>query len=228
MKVLITFVRIGRERETMNTKQSGASMIGIFIAITIGVFIILLLFLPTLWYLLQKVGMTTDDIKLIETFASTIAAAAVFGAGYIAYRELSEASKSRYLNIADRLFEELNSPENIKARRRIFQNLDPDPEQGIKKLKAEDQDAMKRVLNSLDRVAFLTQPGWIPEDLVMPWMHPMIAKAWEKLEPYVMYERERRKEPYYYKYAEEIAERCRKWRKKHLIEDRINWVDRAL
>ncbi len=212
----------------MNKKQSDASTIRIFLIITIVAFIILLIFLPLLWRLLQGVGMTKDDISLIETFASTIAAAAVFGAGYIAYRELSEASKSRYLDIADRLFNELNSPENIEARRRIFQSLDPDPEKGMKKLNAKDRDAMKRVLNSLDRVAFLTQPGWIPEDLVMHWMHPMIAKAWDKLEPYVMYERERREEPYYYKYAEEIAERCRKWRKKHLVDDSIKWIDRAL
>jgi len=212
----------------MNKKQSDASTIRIFLIITIVAFIILLIFLPLLWRLLQGVGMTKDDISLIETFASTIAAAAVFGAGYIAYRELSEASKSRYLDIADRLFDELNSPENIEARRRIFQNLEADPEKGMKKLSTQDRDAMKQVLNSLDRVAFLTQPGWIPEDLVMPWMHPMIAKAWEKLEPYVMYERERRNEPYYYKYAEELADRCKRWRKKHLVDDSIKWINRAL
>jgi len=212
----------------MNRKQSDASTIGVFLAITIVAFIFLLFFLPFLWFLLQRMGMEMEDIALIDAFASLIAAAAVFGAGYIAYRELTEAAKSRYLDIADRLFGELNSPENIEARRRIFQNLDPDPSKGMKKLKPEDRNAMKQVLNSLDRVAFLTQPGWIPEDLVMPWMHPMIAKSWEKLKPYVMYERERREEPYYYKYAEEIAERCRKWRKKHLIDEGINWVDRAL
>ena len=212
----------------MNTKPSGASTIGIFIAITVGVFIILLLFMPILWYLLQQVGMTTDDITLINTFASTIAAAAVFGAGYIAYRELSESAKSRYLDIADRLFDELNSPENIESRRWIFQNLDGKPKEDMEKMSTDGREAMKRVLNSLDRVAFLTQPGWIPEGLVMPWMHPMIAKSWEKLEPYVMYERERRDEPYYYKYAEEIAKRCCKWRKKHLIDDSIKWVDQAL
>ena len=89
---------------------------------------------------------------------------------------------------------------------------------------------MKRVLNSLDRVAFLTQSGWIPDDLIMPWMHPMIAKSWEKLEPYVLYERERRDEPYYYEHAGQLAERCEKWREKNLTEaERSNkWVDNAL
>ena len=87
---------------------------------------------------------------------------------------------------------------------------------------------MKKVLNSLDRVSFLTQAGWIPDELVMPWMHPMIAKSWEKLEPYVLYERDRRHEPYYYQTAEKLAERCKQWRKKHSIDTVTKWVDKAL
>jgi hypothetical protein len=87
---------------------------------------------------------------------------------------------------------------------------------------------MKVVLNSLDRVAFLTQPGWVNDDLVMPWMHPMIAKSWEKLEPYVMYERERRNEPYYYEHAGELAKRCQEWREKNLNDTNTKWVENAL
>ncbi len=92
----------------------------------------------------------------------------------------------------------------------------------------EDREAMKRVLNSLDRVAFLTHSGWIPDEVIMPWMHPMIAKSWEKLEPYVKYERERRNEPYYYRYAGELAERCRIWRLKNLENPTIKWIENAI
>ena len=164
----------------------------------------------------------------IEALSTALAAAAVFGAGYIAYRELSEVATSRYIDVADRLFAELNSPENIEARRRIFRNLHKNPKIGLKKLTVKDHDAIKKVLNSLDRVAFLTQSGWIPDELVMPWMHPMIAKSWEKLEPYVLYERERRNEPYYYQYAEKLAERCNRWRKSHLTDTTTKWVGNAL
>ena len=164
----------------------------------------------------------------LEAISAAVAAAAVFGAAYFAYQELSEVANTRYMDIADRLFGELNSPENIEARRHIFQNLKTDSEQGLKQLKQADQDAMKTVLNSLDHVAFLTRPGWIPDDLIMPWMHPMIAKSWEKLEPYVLYERKRRNEPYYYEHAGELAERCRKWRTRHLAETDTKWTDDAL
>ena len=166
----------------------------------------------------------------LDQISAAVAAAAVFGASYFAYQELDEISKSRHIDVADRLFDELNNPEIVEARRHIYQNLDKDPENGLKNLSAQDRDAMKRVLNSLDRVAFLTQEGWIPDELIMPWMHPMIAKSWEKLEPYVLYERERRCEPYYYEHAGKLAERCTKWRKVKLkLDDCDNkWVKGAL
>jgi hypothetical protein len=169
-------------------------------------------------------------IGTIEALSTAVGAAAVFGAAFIAYQELSEIANTRYMDIADRLFGELNSPENVAARRRIFQNIKDDPEVGLKNLSQEDQDAMKMVLNSLDRVSFLTQSGWIPDEMVMPWMHPMIAKSWEKLEPYVLYERKRRNEPYYYKYAGRLAERCKQWRAENLSVDerKTKWVDNAL
>jgi len=167
---------------------------------------------------------------ILGSVATIVGTAAVFGAAYFAYQELEEVSKSRHIDVADRLFDELNDPESFRARRRIYQNLDKDPEIGLKNLSEEDRDAMKKVLNSLDRVSFLTQSGWIPDELVMPWMHPMITKSWEKLEPYVLYERERRNEPYYYEHAGRLAERCKQWRAKNLREDERNskLVDDAL
>ena len=173
---------------------------------------------------------TKTLVSTLESISATIGAAAVFGAAYFAYQELEEVSKSRHIDVADRLFNELNDPANVAARTRIYKNLKEGPETAMKTLGAEDRDAMKKVLNSLDRVAFLTQEGWIPDDLIMPWMHPMINKSWEKLEPFVLYEREKREEPYYYENAEELAVRCRKWSEKHLtMAERTNkWVNDAL
>jgi len=199
--------------------------IAIFVAISFISFIALILGSVIVAGL---IGTSNNIIGTIEAISTAVGAAAVFGAGYIAYQELSEVANTRYMDIADRLFGELNSPDNVEARRHIFQNLKDDPELGMKRLKEADQNAMKKVLNSLDRVAFLTREGWIPDELIMPWMHPMIAKSWEKLEPYVLYERERRNEPYYYEHAGELAERCRKWRTKHLAETDTKWVDNAL
>jgi hypothetical protein len=187
-----------------------------------------LLFLISLVWNNFKIDNSLTNI--LEAISSAIAAAAVFGAAYFAYQELDEISKSRHIEVADRLFDELNSSESIEARRRIFQNLRGEPDENFEKLSRQDRDAIKTVLNSLDRVAFLTQSGWIPDELVMPWMHPMIFKSWEKLKPYVDYERKLRGESYFYKHAEMLALRCINWRKANLSqeEQETHWIDSAL
>jgi hypothetical protein len=167
-----------------------------------------------------------DDMT--EAIATAVAAAAVFGGAVLAYRELSEVGSSRHMAVADRLFEELNSKESVAARRWIFQNLPPDPGAGLEALSPEGRDAIKHVLNSFDRVAFLTQTGWIPDGLVMPWMNLMVVKTWVKLGPYVEYESRRRNEPDYYLQVCRLAERCTAWRAERLPDSRITWIENAL
>ena len=62
----------------------------------------------------------------------------------------------------------------------------------------------------------------------MPWINPMIVKAWSKLEPYVVYEAERRHEPDYYQAARELAQKCTTWREINLPDAEITWLDDAL
>lgn len=165
---------------------------------------------------------------MVEALSTVVAAAAVLGAGFVASRELNELSASRHLDVADRLFGELNSAEAIAARRWVYQNLPDDPAEGLSTLTPEGQAAVKSVLNSLDRVAFLTQADWIPEEMIMPWMNPMVVKAWAKLGPYVDYKSQRRREPEYYRSARDLAQRCLAWRRAHVAAAEFLWIDDAL
>jgi hypothetical protein len=212
----------------MNANWSGRLTFILIVAITLAGFFLWLGWLFFLWLFLQVWGASVDFWAMTEALSTAVAAAAVLGAGFVAYRELSEVASSRHMGVADRLFEELNSPENIKARRWVFQNLPEDPREGIPSLTDEGRAALKQVLNSLDRVAFLTQAGWIPDEMIMPWMNPMVVKAWTKLEAYVDYESQRRSEPDYYRHARQLAERCRAWRAKHLPDTKIRWIEDAL
>lgn len=207
---------------------SGSTTLLVFLALTAAGFIAWVVGLALLWLALRAFGLNANYWAMTEALSTAAAAATVVGAAFFAYRELSEVANSRHMEVADRLFEELNSPENIAARRWVFQNLPSDPQEGLREMSAEGRAHVKKVLNSLDRVAFLTQSGWIPDEVIMPWMHPMIAKSWEKIGPYVLYERERRNEPYYYRYASELAERCQAWRSKRLPDQAVKWVEGAL
>ena len=212
----------------MKKSTSGLRKLVVFVGFIILGYVFFLLFLFLVWGLLGVIRVPTEYMLAVGALSSIGSTVAILGGGYIAFRQLSEIANTRHLGVADKLFDELNSRENTAARRWVFQNLPADPQEGIRSLTLEGQEAVKLVLNSLDRVAFLTQAGWIPEDLIMPWMHPMIAKSWDKLEPYVEYEKQRRNEPYYYAHASELAVRCRAWREKHLEDAQVKWVKDAL
>jgi hypothetical protein len=212
----------------MKKSTSGLRKLAVFVWFIILSYVVFLLFLFLVWRLLGAIRVPSEYILAVGALSSIGSTVAILGGGYVAFRQLSEIANSRHLGVADKLFDELNSRENTAARRWVFQNLPADPQEGIRSLTPEGQEAVKQVLNSLDRVAFLTQAGWIPEDLIMPWMHPMIAKSWDKLEPYVAYEKQRRNEPYYYAHASELAVRCRAWREKHLEDAQVKWVKDAL
>ncbi|MBM3129757.1 MAG: DUF4760 domain-containing protein [Chloroflexi bacterium] len=188
-----------------------------------------------LWLVLRAFNFATSFWTMAGALSSALTGASIAVAGFVAYRELSEAEndrreaeKSRHIDIADRLFNELNLQENIKARKWVYKSMPADPKIWQANPTPEGAEAIKRVLNSLDRVSFLTQEGWISDDVVMPWMHPMIAKSWEKLGTYVRYEREQRKEPYFYFYAEQVANRCRNWRIKHGYDEPTHWIDKGI
>ena len=191
-------------------------------------FIIWIILICLICWVLNNIGFLVDFWAATEALSTAMAAAAVIGGGYVALRELKEQDICRHMQVADRLYEELNSKESIVARRWIFQNLPDNPSEGIPSLPSEGREAIKQVLNSLDRVAFLTQSGWIPEALIMPWMNPMIVKSWIKLQPFVDYEATRRHEPDYYEAVRKLALRCLAWRQENLPDAKITWVENAL
>ena len=212
----------------MATNWTGGRVIGAMLLLTAGGFVLGMVGLCVLWVMLHLLGFSPDFWAMTEALATAVAAAALLGGAILAYRELSEASATRHIEVADRLFDELNDPASIAARRRVFQELPDNPAAGSALLTDEDRDAIKHVLNSLDRVAFLTQAGWIPDDIIMPWMSPMILKSWIKLKPWVDYEADRRHEPDYYRQVRALGERCVTWRKTHGMSTEVTWVENAL
>ena len=209
----------------MKTLNDGIKTIGIFIIVTLVVFLLWVISAFLIWRLFDSLALSDNIYVAIEALSTALAVGTVFGAGYFAIQELSESSKTRYMEIADKLFIELNSQENIQARKTVYQlgAFNPDAS-----LNLQQRQAIKKVLNSLDRVAFLTQKGWIPDEIVMPWMHPMIAKSWDKLEPYVIFQRNQRGESYYYEHASELAQRCFAWREKNQIQNQVNYIDEEI
>ena len=93
--------------------------------VTPGIILALLVIGFSCWFIgllcmwsLFRVGVLPPDLwAFVEAMSTALATAAVFSGGFIAYRELRELDRSRHLQVANELFAELNSPENINARR---------------------------------------------------------------------------------------------------------------
>jgi hypothetical protein len=213
----------------MNGDWSARKTVLVIAASTALGFALWLVCLFLVWLVLRRFGVQVDYWIMTQTFSSGATIAALIGGGIIAYRELNEASSGRHAQVADSLFGELNSPENIEARRWIYQNLPKEPSGGgLESLPPEGRAYVKQTLNSLDRVAFLTQAGWIPKEMIMPWMNPMIVKSWEKLAPWVENESKRRREPDYYEHARRLGEDAIAWRKQHLDYTETEYLEDAL
>jgi len=209
-------------------KVSNRSVLWVIAGVTAAGFVVWVGGLFLVWLVLAALKVETGFWPMLEALSTAVTAAAVLGGGIVAYRELDELTNARHLDVADRLFQELNSPENVDARRWVYLNLPDDPEQGLVMLPPNGRESVKRVLNSLDRVAFLTQARWIPEETILPWMSLMVVKSWEKLGPYVEYERARRGEPDYYQAVSGLARRCQEWRAAQFSGSEVNWVEHAL
>jgi hypothetical protein len=207
-------------------KENRTLLVSIFV--TLGAFVIGMLSLYLLWGGILNNPVDETFWGFVEAVSTAFAGAAVLGAGYLAFKELNEAAVGRYIDVADRLFQELNSVENIQARRWVYLNVQGEPEEMLSTLGDEGRDRIKTVLNSLDRLSFLTQEGWIDDDLIMPWMNPMVVKVWQKLGPFVAFERERRNEQDYYEHAERLARRCEEWRRDQIGDDETIWLKDAM
>jgi hypothetical protein len=162
---------------------------------------------------------------MIESLFTALAVVVAVAGAILVY---TDTARDRHRDVADRLFQDMNSDENIEARRTIYQEVPDFSERAARELDEEQRAAIKRTLNSLDRAGFMIQSDWIPERLILPWISPMVVKVWEKLGPYVEYEMQSRQEPDYYEAARGLAQSCIAWRAKHRPEAQIRWREHAL
>lgn len=207
-------------------KESEWMIVVIFLGITMGTLLAGLLISLVLWGINRLFGGFTSYFAIIEALSAAVGAAAVFGAGFIAFRELKAMSHSQHLEGADKVFNEFNAENKIRDRGIVYQAFLGETPRALNELTEEELRAIKSVLNSLDRVAFMVyaDEDWIPEEMVMPWMHPIIHKCWRSLEAYVKYEQDRRGEPYFYEHAAKLGEACLRWRADRGIPDTIQLV----
>jgi hypothetical protein len=152
-------------------------------------------------------------------------------------RESAEAS----FNIYKELYDRLMNTEALEARRWIILNLPTLEDAGndrtlwqerAKKVldeipagwqseRAPGREYLKQVLNTFDFIGFVAQHYWNMENELVMWMSPSVAKVWERIEPIVEEEADKRHEPDYYESARNFGKYCVEWRQKNFPKSRV-------
>lgn len=152
--------------------------------------------------------MTWEIIAAISQLAGSIA---VVIALLYAWLQIRAIRQEMLLSAMWEIFRELDSDETRSARRFVYRNrtkykvlTDSDPEK-FAQLPDEVRNNAYRVSNTLDRIGYVVHQGLIPPKLLLDGYHPIIARCWLVLEPFVYCVRAIRKQENYQQYFEYLA-----------------------
>jgi hypothetical protein len=188
-------------------------------------------------------GESEKEIKwgLLEGFAGLAALSLSIGSIILTIsasrrNEMQErlALSQSSFNIYKEMYEQLTDPNSTAARRWIIVNLEPfDDKKDVKDAwlartkerldhrpdgwtepRPPGREHLKRVLNMMDFIGFVSENYWAIEGELVDWMNPVIAKIWERIALQVENEAERRGEPDYYQAARKLGKDCLDWRKR--------------
>lgn len=186
------------------------------------------------------------DWGLLEGYASMLTLAILVGGLVFTVWEYSRQESQISFQIYEAIHARMTHPDEEAARRWIFEHIQPledvdmTLEQWLEKTANEihkkpanwkqemspGHQAVKKTLNTLDYVGFVSTNYVNVEGPLLQWMSSPIAKVWERLAPYLEHERVERGEPDYYLAASTIGERCLYWRKQQGLKSEI--IDRGI
>lgn len=109
--------RNGQEKDMVSRDRSRWTPLLAIALITIGGLAAWLGSVSGLCVVLRLSGWSADLCTRIEALVTTVATATVLGAACLACCTLDQFAASWHMQVRDSLFDELNSPESIKARR---------------------------------------------------------------------------------------------------------------
>lgn len=127
-----------------------------------------------------------------------------------AWWQLREMAKARSLEGFSRMIGELSTPEMSKARRYVLRH-DLPPAGSVPEYIYQ---RMHMVWVSFDKVGLMVEFELIPSELVLEMYYQSIIDSWEKLEPYIRYERETFKRRYQ-EYFQKLYDRALTYKLKY-------------
>ncbi|HEX8995610.1 MAG TPA: hypothetical protein VF812_06235 [Ktedonobacterales bacterium] len=129
-------------------------------------------------------ALDSTTIALIEVCVAALQTILLIVAGVVAWSQLREAQRARYLGAIIRMFDEIGS-------REAYQDADaalglPDR---IEDFTPEELELATWTTRVYEQLAFLVESGMIPPEYIVPLDSRRIVWTWDALQPYIQEQR---------------------------------------
>lgn len=160
-------------------------------------------------------GLSTSTIALVEVIVAVAQTLILLIAGGVAWSQLREAQRSRYLGAIIRMYDDIDS-------RAAYEDADaalglPDR---IEDYTPEERELATWTTRVFEQLAFLVESGMIPEKYIVPLDSRRIVWTWDALQPFIQEQRLLRDSGGSYsisgdgRYFEQLARRAVAYRKR--------------
>ena len=129
-------------------------------------------------------GLNTTQVALIEAAVAVLQTLLLVIGGAVAWRQLHEAQRTRYLGAIIRMFDDIGS-------RAAYEDADAAlglPHR-IEDYTPEELELATWTTRVYEQLAFLVESGMIPEKYIVPLDSRRIVWTWDALQPYIQEQR---------------------------------------
>ncbi len=132
-------------------------------------------------------AINADQLALLEALVAVLQTLVLVVAGFVAWRQLREAQRARYLGAIIRMYDDLGSREAYE---------DADAALGlparIEEYTPEELELATWTTRVYEKLGFLVESGIIPARYIIPLYSRRIVWTWEALQPFIQEQRSQR------------------------------------
>ncbi len=168
-----------------------------------------------------SIALPADQVALIGIVVALLQTLLLALAGWVAWFQLRETAKSRYLEAVVRMFEDFGSKEAYAEADDVL-GL---PER-IEDFSTDEIELATWATRVYEKIAFLVESEMIPEEFIVPLYSRRIVWSWEALNPFVERQRQLRDTGGAYRmgcdgfYFERLYKRTARYRRREFRGDR--------
>jgi hypothetical protein len=168
-------------------------------------------------------GLTPELVTVVGIAVTLLQTLLLAIAGFVAYFQVRETARTRYLAALVRMFDDFGSREAYQYADAVL-----GLPQRVEDYTAEEMELATWEVRVYEKIAFLVESGMIPAEYLIPLYSRRIVWSWQALQPYIMEQRRLRDTGGAYRLAgdahnfEKLAKRARAYRARTYPAKRVD------